>query len=87
MEELRPTPRNLEPFSLTREPTSSDMTGLPISHHASPFACFGFILSLGGLIANSHGWQRKHVTTLLSPKRRIRKSRCNAGRYRLHGSR
>ena len=67
-------PRNLEPFSLTREPTSSDMTGLPVSRHASTFAFFGFIRSLGGLIVNSHGWQRKRVTTLLSPKRRIRKS-------------
>ena len=67
-------PRDLEPFSLTREPTSGDMTGLPISRHASPFAFFGFIPSLGGLIVNSHGWQRKHVTTLLSPKRRTWKS-------------
>ena len=66
--------QDLGPFSLTRELISTDMTGLPASRQASTCVFFGFILSRGGLIASLHDWQKKHVTTLPSPKRKMWKN-------------
>ena len=66
--------QSFEPFSRMRGRTSGDGTGLSVWHRTSMFASSGFILWPGGWSASSHGWRRKPVTTLLSPRWRTGKS-------------